>query len=224
MQKRYYEAEAARWTPENRDPVVGTFDAHNAWEDYEILFRGIKTAEMDALDFGCGPGRAIKLWRGRFNSLDGMDISKTNIEKATQYLEGPEAHKTMLFVNNGIDCRPVADNTYDLVYSVICLQHIPVFEIRVSIIRDIYRILKPGGVFTFQMGYGGKEGHEWQEWFSNKWDAPRTNGQCDVSITDTLEVSATLHEIGFKTVGFSDLRPTGPGDAHKNWIFIKAWK
>jgi hypothetical protein len=38
MQKRQYENEANQWSANNRDPVVGSFDAHNAWEDYKYLF------------------------------------------------------------------------------------------------------------------------------------------------------------------------------------------
>ena len=35
MQKIHYEAEAAKWSLDNRDPVVGGFDQHNAWPDYD---------------------------------------------------------------------------------------------------------------------------------------------------------------------------------------------
>ena len=40
MQKIHYEAEAAKWSLDNRDPVVGGFDQHNAWPDYdEYIFK-----------------------------------------------------------------------------------------------------------------------------------------------------------------------------------------
>lgn len=217
MQKEYYEAEAKRWTPDNRDPVVGSYDAHNAWEDYELLFKGMDTIEMIALDYGCGPGRCLEKYKDRFKEIIGCDISVNNIVSC--FSVGVKASQC-----NGVDLRLFEDNWFDLVYSVICLQHIAVHDIRFNIMKEICRVLKPGGVFTFQMGYGGKEGYEWVEWNDNKYDAKGTNGMCDVSITDEKDVWADLHKAGFSKVEFSDLRPTGPGDAHKNWIFIKAWK
>jgi SAM-dependent methyltransferase len=223
MQEDYYESEAARWTPENRDPVVGSFDAHNEWADYGIMFDGLDTKKMDALDFGCGPGRAIKLWRCRFNRIDGMDISKTNLKNAKEYLGGSQAKDASLFFNNGKDCRPVFDNTYDLVYSIICLQHIAVHEIRFSIMKDIYRVLNVGGHFCFQLGGGGKTGHPWVLWNDNEYGASGTNGSCDVSVTNIDDVILDLERIGFKNVSVHK-RATGPGDAHKYWLFVRAEK
>ena len=33
IQREYYAKESAQWSVDNRDPVVGSFDAHNAWPD-----------------------------------------------------------------------------------------------------------------------------------------------------------------------------------------------
>ena len=41
-------------------------------------------------------------------------------------------------------------NEYDFVMSTIALQHICVYDIRYSIMKDIHRVLKDGGVFTAQ--------------------------------------------------------------------------
>jgi hypothetical protein len=60
MQKTHYEKDAANWSLENRDPVVGTYDLHNQWEDYDrLLFKGIDTQNLKALEYGCGPGRNL---------------------------------------------------------------------------------------------------------------------------------------------------------------------
>lgn len=60
MQRKEYAQVAVEWGVNNRDPVVGGFDAHNSWEEYDTLFEGIDTSNMVALDFGCGPGKGVK--------------------------------------------------------------------------------------------------------------------------------------------------------------------
>jgi hypothetical protein len=44
MQLNQYNELANQWSEENRNPVVGTFDLHNQWTDYEILFERISGA------------------------------------------------------------------------------------------------------------------------------------------------------------------------------------
>tara|TARA_R110002096_G_scaffold371922_1_gene565397 strand:+ start:225 stop:461 length:237 start_codon:yes stop_codon:yes gene_type:complete len=78
------------------------------------------------------------------------------------------------------------------------------------------------------MGYGGKEKHERGEavlssYYDNSYDAIETNGGHDVSITDENELKNDLSNIGFCDFRF-DIRPTGPGDTHRNWIFVRVTK
>ena len=63
MQNAQYDLDAAEWSSDNRDPVVGSFDKHNNWADYDnFLFKGIDTTQKIALDFGCGPGDSHGSW------------------------------------------------------------------------------------------------------------------------------------------------------------------
>ena len=67
-QKSYYEGDATNWSIDNRDPVVGGFDLHNNWEDYDTyLFKDIiKLKSKIGLDFGCGPGRNLVRYSKQF--------------------------------------------------------------------------------------------------------------------------------------------------------------
>ena len=38
MQLNAYNSMASEWSIDNRDPVVGSYDFHNEWKDYELLF------------------------------------------------------------------------------------------------------------------------------------------------------------------------------------------
>jgi SAM-dependent methyltransferase len=225
MQNTYYDQEASKWSLENRDPVVGSYDDHNAWADYdEFLFKDIDTTGKIALDYGCGPGRGIVRFKDRFKRIDGVDISKENLKKAKENARANGIKSLpLLLKTNGDSIPKVGNDAYDIVFSTICLQHICCHAVRFSFMKDIYRVLKKGGHFCFQMGFGGRGGGGDASYFENKMDATETNGGCDVVIGDPNDIKTDLENIGF--VDFSyDIRPAGPGDTHVQWIFVRATK
>ena len=225
MQNSYYDGYASLWSLDFRDPVVGSYDAHNNWSDYDnFLFKDFDTNGLVALEYGCGPGRNLVKFSNRFARVDGIDISDINIEKAKTNIAANNIPQPNLYVTTGDNLSAVADNVYDVVFAVICFQHICVHEIRFNILQDIFRVLKPGGKLCFQMGYGGKGDIPTAGYYNNNYDAASTNGHSDVSITDEQTLRDDLIEkIGFTNYR-SDIRETGPGDNHKNWIWVQVEK
>jgi len=235
MQKRYYEKDAEQWSLKNKNPVVGNYHNHNKWVDYDnYLFKDFDTKGLIALDYGTGPGRNIIKFNDRFERIDGVDIGKTNIENARVNLTDANIHDSNLYVCDG-KTIPTEDESYDVVFSVICFQHICCHSIRYEILEEAYRVLKNGGKLCFQMGYGGrmddsrvykyipKNQLKVCSYYDNITDAHATNGRYDVTITDENELKTDLEKIGFTNFIF-DIRPTGPGDSHKNWIFVQVNK
>lgn len=221
MQKEYYDKFAATWSPENRDPVVGSFDKHNEWPLYENLFTGLDTSKMIGLDFGCGPGRNIVKFHGRFQRLDGVDISAINLEKARTWIGLHGGFDAQLFHNNGVDLSVIADNSYDLIMSTICLQHICVHDIRFSYYKEFFRILKSGGIMTVQQGFGTCP--QSVDYYANNYDAESTNWFCDNRIESPDQPKSDLEKIGFTDFSHVVVEK-GPGDWHANWIFYRAKK
>lgn len=223
MQRNHYNGYASLWSESNRNPVVGSFDGHNNWSDYENLFTPLKNeSELIGLDWACGPGRNIVRYKGRFKRLDGVDISQVNIEKAKGYLSNNSITDSKLYVSNGVDLDVIESNTYDFVMSTIALQHICVYDIRYSILSDVYRILKPGGYITFQMGYGSPSPRT-VGYYENFYDATGTNRTCDVCVETPEQIENDLTKIGFTDFKYV-IGKVGPGDIHPNWIYFNAVK
>lgn len=225
MQKIQYDATAISWTVTDRDHVVGSFDLHNNWSDYDIyLFKDVDTTGKIALDFGCGPGRNIVKFADKFQRIDGVDISQINLNNAQLWFkENNLLFAPNLFMNNGIDLSIItSDNYYDIVFSTICLQHICVHETRLSFFKEFYRVLKVGGSICIQLGYGPDHPRS-IGYYENFYDAPGTNSMMDTRVENPDQLKNDLEKIGFTNFQY-DIRPVGPGDIHNNWIFFRATK
>lgn len=222
MQLDFYNYEASIWSEQNREPVVGSFDAHNNWEDYENLFTEIQNQkEKVGLDFACGPGRNIVKYSHRFKRMDGVDLSPINIEKAKEYTKNNGIYSE-LYTSSGIDINVVPSEKYDFVMSTIALQHICVYDIRYSIMSDIFRVLKTDGIFTAQMGFGSPSPMT-VGYYENYYDATGTNRRCDVCVETTEQLENDLIKIGFKDFKYV-ITNVGPGDCHPHWIFFNCKK
>jgi SAM-dependent methyltransferase len=230
MQKRFYERNAAADIVSpgfiEGDHVVGSWAEHDEWADYEdYLMRYVPAdASWVALDFGCGPGRNLRRWSSRFRRIDGVDISAKNLENAKTFIRDkvPPEKQPNLFLTGGQNCGDAPKNTYDFVFSTICLQHICVHSVRYSILRSLFDCLKPGGRLSVQMGYGIPSPHS-RGYYEDFVAAPGTNRDSDVAIASPDEPKGDLEKIGF--VNFEHwIRPVGPGDLHPAWIFFTAVK
>ncbi len=223
MQLSSYEYFAKKWDLNNRDPVVGSYDAHNDFPYYSLLFEGIENKKQKkVLDFACGPGRNIVKYSSDFERVDGVDISPTNIANAKLNLIHNNISNSTLYVNDGVQLNTVPSEEYDIVMSTIALQHICVYEIRYKIFQDIYRVLKNGGCLTAQMGYGSPVPRA-VDYYANFYEAKGTNGACDVCVENYQQLQKDLQEIGFVNFTYT-ITPTGPGDKHPNWIFFRCFK
>jgi SAM-dependent methyltransferase len=209
----------------------GTTDhrEHNDNPDYWHILLGDINTNFDgkrALDFGCGKGRNISnlLSLAKFENVDGSDLSSENIKYCRNNFS---SNTHTFFLTNGSDTGETKSDYYDFVMSTITLQHIPIYQIRRTILVDILRVLKPGGLFSFQMGFGSDLedilGRPRSKYFEDAIGAKSTNGNHDVRILDSDELVSDLVQIGFSNVetqiksSFSDI-------GHPSWIYVKCSK
>jgi ubiquinone/menaquinone biosynthesis C-methylase UbiE len=102
-----------------------------------------------ALDFGCGLGRLTRPLAGRFRECVGVDISEGMVSQARRL--NADVPRATFVVNAADDLRHFDEASFDLVYSVIVLQHVPDRGAIESYIAEFCRVLRPGGLAVFQL-------------------------------------------------------------------------
>jgi ubiquinone/menaquinone biosynthesis C-methylase UbiE len=101
-----------------------------------------------ALDFGCGVGRLTRALADHFPESWGIDISPTMIRMAQDFHKDQERCK--FCVNQGGDLPMFRDGYFGFIYTSIVFQHIEKKYVE-NYLLELVRLLKPGGVFIFQI-------------------------------------------------------------------------
>lgn len=109
---------------------------------------GYPAGNDTALDFGCGVGRLTRAMACHFSHSTGVDVAETMIEQATRLDDGAAC---TFVVNQTNDLARFGDSTFDFVYSALVLQHLPTVEVIRGFIAEFLRVLKPDGLFAFQL-------------------------------------------------------------------------
>ena len=121
--------------------------AEDVLTDMGNICQGKDPSQMRVLEIGCGAGRITRALATRFGEVHGVDISAEMVAAAKQALASfPNAH---VYENNGRDLSVIPAVEFDFAYSVIVFQHIPSREIIYNYVREVHRLLRPGGLFKF---------------------------------------------------------------------------
>jgi SAM-dependent methyltransferase len=136
-------------------------------------------------DLGCGPGQIARyLHRHGVDTL-GVDLSPRMIAEAQRL--NPDIH----FHQGDMLSLPDADNSWGGIAAFYCIIHISREQI-VDALREMKRVLKPGGVLlvTFHIGDEIKHLDEW-------WEKPVN---LDFAFFQPEEMEIWLKEGGYETV------------------------
>lgn len=117
---------------------------------FEILqtVAGMPKHFDSVLDFGCGVGRLSQAWRNYATLVTGVDISESMISQARELSSGILNIKYIC--NSRPDLSDFASASFDLVFSHICLQHMP-WEMARGYLKEFSRLCRPGGYMIFQL-------------------------------------------------------------------------
>ena len=117
--------------------------------DLERICGGRPAKSLRVLEIGCGAGRMTRALAGVFGEVHGVDVSGEMVALGRRLLA--DVPNACLHRNNGADLVALGDLRFDFAFSFIVFQHIPRQAIIESYVREVGRLLRPGGLFKFQV-------------------------------------------------------------------------
>lgn len=111
-------------------------------------------ADKTVLEIGCGVGRLSFALAKRFALVEAIDVSSEMIKRAGEIQERLGVKNVRFQAGSGRDLSLYSDRSADFCFSFIVFQHIPENAVIENYVREMGRVLKPGGLFRFQVnGY-----------------------------------------------------------------------
>jgi SAM-dependent methyltransferase len=106
--------------------------------EYWGLMRTHAAPDSEVLELGCGPAnRTSEFLADTFAAVDGLDIDEA-------CHDNPSLRRAYVYDGKR---WPVADESYDAIVANYVLEHV---EHPKDLLREIKRVLRPGGVFVFR--------------------------------------------------------------------------
>lgn len=98
-------------------------------------------SDSKVLDLCCGSGQTTQFLVKLSNNVTGLDASPLSIKRAQRNV--PQAEYVEAFAED----MPIADNQFDIVHTSAALHEMESQQLQ-KILKEVYRVLQPGGVFT----------------------------------------------------------------------------
>tara|TARA_Y100001935_G_scaffold227032_1_gene205090 strand:+ start:2132 stop:3187 length:1056 start_codon:yes stop_codon:yes gene_type:complete len=111
-------------------------------------FHERKTNNVKLLDIATGSGRTLKQLRASFpkNKILGLDLSDSYLKEASRYIADLEGDLIELIKANA-ESLPFEDNSLQAISCVYLFHELP-RTVREKVLREIFRVLEPGGVLV----------------------------------------------------------------------------
>ena len=103
----------------------------------------------DVVEIGCGVGRLTRVIAREAGSVRALDVSPRMIELAREH--NPALERVAWLVGDGTSLTGIADASADVVVSHVVFQHIADPAVTLGYVREIGRVLRPGGWAVFQV-------------------------------------------------------------------------
>jgi SAM-dependent methyltransferase len=134
-----------------RDPNLDEFWAGGR-EVMDILASnlGVRVEPTDTtLDIGCGVGRITRVLSESAEKVLALDVSPEMLDRAREL--NPDCDNVEWLLGDGTSLTGVPDAAVDACVSQVVLQHIPDPAVTLGYVREIGRVLRPGGWAAIQV-------------------------------------------------------------------------
>jgi SAM-dependent methyltransferase len=103
----------------------------------------------DVVEIGCGAGRMTRAIAARAATVRALDVSSEMLDVARRM--NPELENVDWVHGDGTTLSPLGTATADACVSHVVFQHIPDPEVTLGYVREMGRVLRPGGWAAFQV-------------------------------------------------------------------------
>ncbi len=179
-------------------------------KDQEILYRFSQKIgdRRPVWDFGCGPGQTAKHLKDLGLEISGLDLSEKMIEQARKL--HPEIH---LRKGNILELEFENDSIAGVV-AFYAMVHFTEEQVGIAL-REVFRVLQPGGIFLFTYHIGEKIIHV-EEFLGKRVDA-------DFMFFTTDFIFSCLKDSGFEKIEIIEREPY-PGveyESRRAYVFAE---
>jgi SAM-dependent methyltransferase len=139
--KEEYAKQLLKETTENYNLIAKDFSRTRRfiWEDIKPLSDFTLNGER-ILDVGCGNGRLLQIFKDIEINYTGVDISENLIKEAKSHYPN-----SSFYVYDALRL-PLQTNSFDKVYSIAVLHHIPSRQLRLKFLKEAKRVLRQDGL------------------------------------------------------------------------------
>ncbi|MEM7170311.1 MAG: methyltransferase domain-containing protein [Pseudomonadota bacterium] len=167
-------------------------------DEVDRVLQGLDLTGLSVLDLGCGIGGATLHIAKRYGVKDitGFDIEENLIEACKKLAASADASTKINFKLVEPGPLPVEDGSLDMVFSKDAIIHI---ADKHALAKDIFRCLKPGGLFAasdWLAGYAGEPSPEMKAYVSAE--------GLDFGLASAEVYAAGLEAAGFKEIEILD--------------------
>ncbi len=118
--------------------------------DSMLAITGAEIRPQDrVVEIGCGVGRITRELARRAAHVDALDVSARMLELAKEH--NGEIANVRWLLGDGESLQGVEDASADACFSHVVFQHVPSASITLSYVREMGRVLRPGGWSAFQI-------------------------------------------------------------------------
>jgi predicted TPR repeat methyltransferase len=175
---------------------IGTKD-HDVSQNIAALLDALpKEKTLDILDFGCGPGRDMCVFKSMGHRPTGLDGSKEFCKMAVKQSGCPTLNQQFLKLE-------LEENRYDGIFANASLFTVPSQELP-RVLKELHSALRKDGILFSSNPRGNAEG----------WQGQRYGHYMEFEASETF-----LQQSGFKIIKHF-YRPEGMPREHQPWLAI----